>query len=84
MVEVGIGIGLVAIGAAIAMAAGAIGTAMVQSAIGSAGVGAISEKPEIAGNVLLYLVIPETIVIFSFVIAVLTLLWLGQGALVAE
>ena len=83
MVDVGIGIGLVAIGSAIAMAAGAIGTAMVQSAIGSAGVGAISEKPEIAGNVLLYLVIPETIVIFSFVIAVLTLLWLGQGALAA-
>ncbi|MEM4389887.1 MAG: ATPase [Candidatus Micrarchaeia archaeon] len=84
MVEIGIGIGLVAIAAAVAMAAGAFATAMVQSAIGSAGVGAISEKPEVSGNVLLYLVIPETIVIFSFVIAILTLLWLGQGALAAE
>jgi len=83
VVEVGIGIGLVAIGASIAMAGGAFATAMVQSAIGSAGVGAISEKPEVSGNVLLYLVIPETIVIFSFVIAILTLLWLGQGALAA-
>jgi len=67
--------GLAALGAGIAILGGAIGTWMAQAAIGAAGVGAITEKPETAGQVLLYLVIPETIVIFAFVIAILTLMW---------
>ncbi|MBI4399554.1 hypothetical protein HY570_02285 [Candidatus Micrarchaeota archaeon] len=70
-----LGTGLVAVGAGVAILGGAIGTGFAQSAIGAAGLGALSEKPEVGGQVLLYLVIPETIVIFSFVIAILTLGW---------
>lgn len=79
MVE-GLGIGLAAIGAGIAIAGGAFGTAMVQSAIGSAGVGALAEKPQVFGQVLIYLVIPETIVIFSLVVAYLIISSLGGAA----
>ncbi len=59
-------------------AAGAIGvtalaTAWVQSRIGSAGVGALSEKPELRGAIIVMLAIPETLVILGFVVAVLIL-----------
>ena len=60
-----------ALGAAVAVAGGALGTALAQSAIGSAGMGVIAERPEEAGKLLVWLVIPETIVIFGFVIAIL-------------
>jgi V/A-type H+-transporting ATPase subunit K len=63
-----------AIGAGLAIIGGAIGTAMVQSAIGSSSIGVIAEKPEEAGKLLLWLVIPETIVIFGFVIAIMLVL----------
>jgi V/A-type H+-transporting ATPase subunit K len=59
-------------------AAGAIGiaalaTAWVQSRIGSAGAGALAEKPEVRGTIIVMLAIPETIVILGFVVAVLIL-----------
>jgi len=60
-----------ALGAAVAVAGGALGTALAQSAIGSVGIGVIAERPEEAGKLLVWLVIPETIVIFGFVIAIL-------------
>jgi V/A-type H+-transporting ATPase subunit K len=65
------------IGAAIAVAGGAIGTAMSQAAIGSAGLGLVAERPDQSGMVLVYLVIPETIVILGFVVAVLILVGAG-------
>lgn len=68
---------LAAIGAGIALAGGAIGTGIAQSAIGSAGLGLIAEKPEEMGRSLLFLVIPETILIFGFVIAILILIAAG-------
>ncbi len=55
----------------------AIATGITQSAIGSAGMGLLAEKPEEMGRVLLFLVLPETIVIFGFVIAILILLGAG-------
>jgi V/A-type H+-transporting ATPase subunit K len=61
----------IAIGAAIAVAGGALGTAWAQGSIGAAGMGVIAERPEEAGKLLIWLVIPETIVIFGFVIAIL-------------
>lgn len=76
MVE-GLGTGLAAIGAGIAIGAGALGTAIAQSAIGSAGVGALAEKPQVFTQVLIYLVIPETIIIFSLVVAYLIISMLG-------
>lgn len=66
-----------AIAAAVAIAGAAIATAMAQSAIGSAGMGLLAEKPEEMGRVLLFLVLPETMVIFGFVIAILILLGAG-------
>jgi V/A-type H+/Na+-transporting ATPase subunit K len=46
-------------------------TAWAMAAIGTAGVGAIVERPAAFGQILIYLVIPETIIIFGFVIAFL-------------
>ena len=66
-----------AIGAGIAIAGGAIGTGVAQGGIGSAGLGMIAEKPESMGTVLLFLVIPETLLIFGFVIAILIMLYAG-------
>jgi V/A-type H+-transporting ATPase subunit K len=69
--------GLIAIGAGIAIAGGCIGTGIAQGAIGSAGMGILAEKPEEQGKILFFMVIPETIVIFGFVIAVMIMLKSG-------
>ncbi len=74
---IGMSSAIAALGAAIAITGGAIGTGIVQSSIGAAGMGLLAEKPEMTGSMLLYLVIPETIVIFGFVIAVLIALGAG-------
>jgi len=67
----GLGPGMIAIGAGLAMAGSAIGTAWAQTGIGSAAMGTIAERPESAGSLLAWLVIPETIVVLGFVIAFL-------------
>ena len=59
--------------AALAIGMTAFATAMTQCRIGSAGVGALAENPKLFGNILVYLVIPETMVILGFVIAALIL-----------
>ncbi len=74
---IGIEGAVAAIGAGIAILGGAIGTGMTQSAIGSAGLGLIAEKPDEFGKALLFLVLPETILILGFVIAILILLGFG-------
>lgn len=66
--------GIVAIGAALAVGLTAIGTAMAQARIGSAGVGALAEKPELLGAVILLIAIPETMVILGFAVAAMILL----------
>ena len=71
MVE--IGTGLLAIGAGIALVGGALATAYAQAAIGAAGMGMLSEKEGKEGTVILFLAIPETMVILSFVVAYLIL-----------
>jgi len=73
----GLATAAIAFAAAATITAGAIGTAYVQSTIGAAGMGVIAEKPEEAGKLLVWLVIPETIVIFAFVIAILLVLRIG-------
>jgi V/A-type H+-transporting ATPase subunit K len=77
MAVIDISTAIAAMAAAIAIVGAALGTAMTQSAIGSAGMGLLAEKPEEMGRVLLFLVLPETIIIFGFVIAVLILLGAG-------
>lgn len=68
---------LAAFSAAVAIVGAAIATGLTQSSIGSAGMGLLAEKPEESGKVLLFMVLPETIVIFGFVIAILILLGAG-------
>jgi V/A-type H+/Na+-transporting ATPase subunit K len=64
-----VGDGLIAIGAGLAIGIGAIGVGLAQAAIGSAGAGTLAERPQAFGQILIYLVIPETLIIFAFVIA---------------
>ena len=66
--------GLTAIGAALAVGLAAIGTAIAQARIGSAGVGALAEKPELRGAIILLVAIPETMVILGFAVAAMILL----------
>jgi V/A-type H+/Na+-transporting ATPase subunit K len=61
------------VAAALAVGLGALGTGLAQSRIGSAGAGAIAEKPEITGTILILVAIPETMVILGFVVAALIL-----------
>ena len=66
--------GLVAIGSALAVGLAAIGTAIAQARIGAAGVGALAEKPELLGQIILLIAIPETMVILGFAVAAMILL----------
>ncbi|MEX1173419.1 MAG: ATPase [Chloroflexota bacterium] len=54
--------------AALAVGLGAIGTGWAQSRIGAAGAGAVAEKPEVSGTILILVALPETMVILGFVI----------------
>ena len=69
--------GLLAIGAGIAVGLGAIATGYAQARIGSAGIGAMAEKPELTGRVILLVVIPETLVILGFAVAAMIIVLLG-------
>ena len=73
-----IGTGLIAIGSGLAIGLSAIAAAMAESTIGAAAVGAMAEKEELFGKGLILTVIPETLVIFGLVVAIL-ILNLAQG-----
>ncbi len=66
--------GLLAIGAGLAVGLAAIGTGLAQGRIGSAGAGAIAEKPELTGTMIVLLAIPETMIILGFAVAAIILL----------
>ncbi len=70
---VDINTGLVALGSAVAIGASAIAAAWAEKSIGVAAIGAMAEKEELFGKGLILTVIPETIVIFGLVIAILIL-----------
>ena len=70
---------MVAIGAGIAIGAGALATAWVQSMVGSAGMGLMAEKDGKEGQVLLFMALPETMVILGFVVAFLIISTLKGG-----
>lgn len=72
-------LGLIAIGAGLAVGLAALGTGLAQSRIGAAGAGAISEKPELFGQILVMLALPETIVILGFAVAAMLLLLRPAG-----
>lgn len=70
----GLRIAGLAIGAGIAIAGAGLATARAQAAVGAGGTGALAEKPELFGNILILFAIPETIIILGFVIAILIVL----------
>jgi V/A-type H+-transporting ATPase subunit K len=63
--------GMIAIAAGIAIGFSAIATAWAQKTIGAAAVGAAAENEKMFGRGLIYMVIPETIVLFGLIIAFL-------------
>jgi V/A-type H+-transporting ATPase subunit K len=63
--------GLKAIGAGLAVGLAGIASGIAEKDIGTAAIGAMTEKEEMFGKGLIMTVIPETIVIFGFVIAIL-------------
>ncbi len=71
--------GLAAIGAALAVGLAAIATGYAQSRIGAAGAGALAEKPELLGAIILLIAIPETTVILGFAVAAMILFAGGGG-----
>ncbi|MEM4729383.1 MAG: hypothetical protein QXH42_06460 [Thermoplasmata archaeon] len=64
-----IGSGLVALAAGIAIAGTGIAAAWAQKEIGAAGVGATAENDKMFVRGIVYMVVPETIVLFGFAIA---------------
>jgi V/A-type H+-transporting ATPase subunit K len=68
-----IGIGLLAIASGIAIGFTGYATSKAQADIGSAAVGAVAEDPSLFGKGLTLVVIPETIVIFGLIVALILL-----------
>jgi V/A-type H+/Na+-transporting ATPase subunit K len=61
------------IAAAIAFGFGAIGAGIAIGNVGSAAMGAIAEKPEIAGQALIFIALAEGLVVFGFITALMIL-----------
>jgi V/A-type H+-transporting ATPase subunit K len=72
-VDVGSNRGLIALGMGLAVGLSALGTGIAQARIGAAGLGGAVEKPESLGLALIFLLLPETLVIFGLVIAFILL-----------
>jgi V/A-type H+-transporting ATPase subunit K len=71
-----IGTGLALLGAGIAVGIAGLGTGVAQAQVGAAAVGATAEDPKMFGKGIIMFVLPETIVIFGFVVAIL--LWISK------
>jgi V/A-type H+-transporting ATPase subunit K len=65
---------IIAIAAAFSIGVTALATSLAQRAIGSAGVGALAEKPELVGAIIILVAIPETLVILGFAVAAIMLM----------
>ncbi len=68
-----IGTGLIAIGAGLAVGLAGLGSGLGEKDIGAAAVGAITENPGLFGRAMIFTVLPETIVIFGLVIAIMAI-----------
>lgn len=60
-----------ALGSGIAIAGAALATGRAQAAVGAGGTGALAEKPDLFTLILILIAIPETLVVFGFVISFL-------------
>lgn len=65
--------GFVAIGAGLAVGLAGVGAGLGEKDIGAAAVGAITEDASLFGKGMIFTVMPETIVIFGLVIAIMCL-----------
>ncbi len=65
--------GMIAVGAGLAVGLAGIGAGLGEQAIGAAAVGAMAEDEKFFGKGLLMTVIPESIVIFGLVVALILL-----------
>ncbi len=61
------------IAAAVAFGLGAIGAGVAIGNVGAAAMGAIAEKPEIAGQALIFVALAEGLVVFGFITALMIL-----------
>lgn len=61
------------IAAAVAFGLGAIGAGMAIGNVGAAAMGAVAEKPEIAGQALIFVALAEGLVVFGFITALMIL-----------
>lgn len=65
--------GMICIAAAIAFAMGALAAGIAIGNVGAAAMGAISEKPELASQALIFIALAEGLVVFGFIIALMIL-----------
>ena len=65
--------GAAAIGAGIAIGISALAAAWAQGSIGAAAMGTIAERPELEGKMIVYMILPELIVLLGFIVAFLLL-----------
>ncbi len=61
------------ISAAVAFGLGAVGAALAISNVGAAAMGAMSEKPEIGSQALIFIALAEGLVVFGFITALMIL-----------
>lgn len=61
--------GIAGISAAVAVGISAIATAYAQAKLGAAGIGALAEDDSLFGKIFVLIAIPETMIIFGFVVA---------------
>ena len=61
------------IAAAIAFGLGALGAGLAIGNVGAAAMGAVAEKPEVAGQALIFVALAEGLVIFGFITALMIL-----------
>ena len=59
--------------ASIAFGMGAVGAGIAISHVGAAAMGAIAEKPQMAGQALIFVALAEGLVIFGFITALMIL-----------
>ena len=65
--------GMIAIGAGLAVGLAGLGSGIAEKDIGAAAGGAITENPSLFGRAMIFTVLPETIVIFGLVIAIMAI-----------
>ena len=66
--------GMIAIGAGLAVGLAGLGSGIAEKDIGAAAVGAMTEDVSLFGKGMILMVLPETIVIFGLVVAILAIM----------